>query len=74
MLKPLQVDKAWLALQAWTNARTMYLGNVLSKMLRGYTDAAISLTSGLLTAFSKFAVQVSAASNLTSGVNGVLIA
>ena len=47
----------------------MYLGNVLSKMLRGYTDAAISVTSGLLTAFSKFAVQVSAAGILKCGVN-----
>ena len=46
-------------LQAWTQERTAYLGTVLSKMLRGYTDAAVSFTSTLLSFISRFAIQVS---------------
>ena len=49
------------ALQAWTQERTAYLGTVLSKMLRGYTDAAVSFTSTLLSFISRFAIQVSRA-------------
>jgi len=45
-------------LQAWTHDRTLYLGHVLQKMLRGYTDAAVSITSNLVTIISRFAVQV----------------
>ncbi|KAL3142462.1 hypothetical protein ABBQ38_002790 [Trebouxia sp. C0009 RCD-2024] len=44
--------------RAWTQDRTLYLGHVLQKMLRGYTDAAVSVTSNLLTIVSRFAVQV----------------
>jgi len=44
--------------QAWTHDRTLYLGHVLQKMLRGYTDAAVSITSNLVTIISRFAVQV----------------
>ncbi|DBB10731.1 TPA: hypothetical protein ACH3X3_007221 [Trebouxia sp. C0006] len=43
---------------AWTHDRTLYLGHVLQKMLRGYTDAAVSITSNLVTIISRFAVQV----------------
>ncbi len=35
-----------------------YLGLVLQKMLRGYTEAAVSFTSSLVTFVSRFAVQV----------------
>ena len=45
--------------QVWTHDRTLYLGHVMQKMLRGYTDAAVSITSNLLTIVSRFAVQVS---------------
>ena len=38
--------------------RTTYLGTVLQNMLRGYTDAAVSFTTGLLTFISRFALQV----------------
>lgn len=38
----------------------MYLGSVLQNMLRGYTEAAVGFTTGLLTLISRFAVQVSA--------------
>ncbi len=41
----------------WTAARTAALGAVLQKLLRGYTDIAISVTSGLITSITRFAVQ-----------------
>ncbi|CAL8468128.1 g7667 [Coccomyxa elongata] len=43
---------------SWTAERTAYLGLVLQKMLRGYTEAAVSFTSSLVTFVSRFAVQV----------------
>lgn len=45
--------------QAWSLDRSAYLGTVLQKMMRGYTDAAVSFTTGLLTFISRFAVQAS---------------
>ena len=42
---------------SWTAERTAYLGLVLQKMLRGYTEAAVSFTSSLVTFVSRFAVQ-----------------
>ena len=44
--------------QSWTAERTTYLGLVLQKMLRGYTEAAVSITSSLVTVVSRFALQV----------------
>ena len=44
--------------QEWTSERTAYLGTVLQKMLRGYTEAAVSVTSALVTFVSRFALQV----------------
>lgn len=44
--------------QSWTAERTAYLGLVLQKMLRGYTEAAVSVTSSLVTFVSRFALQV----------------
>ena len=44
--------------QSWTAERTAYLGLVLQKMLRGYTEAAVSITSSLVTVVSRFALQV----------------
>lgn len=44
--------------QEWTSERTAYLGTVLQKMLRGYTEAAVSVTSTLVTFVSRFALQV----------------
>ena len=52
--------------QAWTQERTAYLGVVLSKMLQGYTNAAVTLTSGLISAISHFAVQVGPGSKQTN--------
>lgn len=43
----------------WTSARTADLGAVLQKLLRGYTDTAISVTSSLITSITRFAVQAS---------------
>ena len=43
---------------SWTSERTAYLGAVLQKMLRGYTEAAVSVTSTLVTFVSRFALQV----------------
>ena len=45
--------------QAWSLERTSYLGTVLQKMMRGYTEAAVSFTTGLLTFISRFALQAS---------------
>jgi hypothetical protein len=45
----------------WDAERTQHLADVLQKLLRSYTDAAVNFTSGLLTFISKFAVQVRAA-------------
>lgn len=45
---------------AWTSARTADLGAVLQKLLKGYTETAISVTSGLITSITRFAVQVGA--------------
>ena len=45
--------------QAWSLERTSYLGTVLQKMMRGYTEAAVSYTTGLLTFISRFALQAS---------------
>ena len=45
--------------QSWNAERTAYLGLVLQKMLRGYTEAAVSITSSLVTVVSRFALQVS---------------
>ncbi|KAK9803415.1 hypothetical protein WJX72_009498 [[Myrmecia] bisecta] len=42
----------------WTIERTQYLGTVMQKMLRGYTEAAVSVTSGLVSFISRFAIQV----------------
>ena len=44
--------------QSWTAERTAYLGLVLGKMLRGSTEAAVSITSSLVTVVSRFALQV----------------
>lgn len=44
--------------QAWTPERTQYLGTVLQRMLRSYTDSAVNLTTNLLAVISRFAVQV----------------
>ncbi|KAK9803350.1 hypothetical protein WJX73_007055 [Symbiochloris irregularis] len=46
------------AVQAWTPERTQYLGTVLHRMLRSYTDSAVNLTTNLLAVISRFAVQV----------------
>ena len=45
-------------LQEWTTERTQYLGLVLQRMLRSYTDSAVNLTTNLLSFISRFAVQV----------------
>ena len=45
--------------QDWTPERTAYLGTVLQNMLRGYTEAAVTVTSALVTFVSRFALQVS---------------
>lgn len=55
--------------QAWTHDRTLYLGHVLQKMLRGYTDAAVSITSNLVTIISRFAVQVGAQSIMLHSIS-----
>lgn len=44
-------------MQAWTAERTQYLGMVLQRMLRSYTDSAVNLTTNLLSFISRFAVQ-----------------
>lgn len=43
---------------AWTTERTAQLGAVLQKMLRGCTEGAVSVTTGLVTSTSRFALQV----------------
>lgn len=43
---------------AWTPDRAAYLGTVLQRLLRGYTDTAVSVTSALVSSVSRFAVQV----------------
>jgi len=43
---------------AWTPDRTAYLGAVLQRMLRSYTETAITVTSALVSSVSRFAVQV----------------
>ena len=42
---------------AWTTGRTAALGAVLQKMLRGCTEGAVSVTTGLVTSISRFALQ-----------------
>lgn len=42
----------------WTPDRAAYLGTVLQRLLRGYTDTAVSVTSALVSSVSRFAVQV----------------
>lgn len=46
---------------AWTTARTASLGAILQKLLRGYIDTAIKITSSLITSITRFAVQVGVA-------------
>jgi hypothetical protein len=43
---------------AWTPDRTAYLGAVLQRMLRSYTETAITVTSALVSSVSRFALQV----------------
>ena len=43
---------------AWTPDRTAYLGTVLQRMLRSYTETAITVTSALVSSVSRFALQV----------------
>jgi len=45
----------------WTTARVAALGSVLQNLLRDSTEIAISVTSGLLTSITRFAVQTFAA-------------
>lgn len=47
-----------LFLQEWTPERVSYLGEVLQKDLKQYTEAAVGLTTGLITLISRFVVQV----------------
>jgi len=42
----------------WTSGRTAAMAGVLHKLLHTYTETAISVTSGLITSITRFAVQV----------------
>ncbi len=42
----------------WTTERTAALGGVLQSALHGYTEGAISVTTGLVTLISRFVLQV----------------
>lgn len=44
----------------WTANRTAAMAGVLHKLLHTYTETAISVTSGLITSITRFAVQVPA--------------
>lgn len=48
--------------QDWTAERTQYLGTIIQRMLRSYTDTAVNLTTGLLAFISRFALQASSPS------------
>jgi len=42
----------------WTTERTAALGGVLQSALHGYTEGAITVTTGLVTLISRFVLQV----------------
>lgn len=44
--------------QVWTADRTHKLGMVMQKLLRGYTEAAVSFTSALLSFVTRFTLQL----------------
>ena len=55
-----ELSPADLHVHAWTSQRTAHLGGVLQQMLRGYTEGAISVTTGLVTSISRFVLQARA--------------
>ena len=56
----------------WTTERTTQLGAVLQRMLRGCTEGAVGVTTGLVTSTSRFALQVRWAASVVRVLGSVL--